>query len=307
MSIFKASESPYRDLTVIPTGFSKLDTLIGIGGIPTRKITEISGKYSVGKTTLAQTIVANAQKMGMQCLYADTEFSFEEKYAASLGVDLEKLELCITDHAEKLLEEMETWAKEHENAVIVLDSVGGLLARDEAEKETGARVIGGQAKLVATFTRKMVPILAINNIALIVLNHLVLDVMNGNLHTSGGWKLAYHKSLEIRLSKTTNVIKRGEAIIGREINAKVAKNKLGGMPDNDVSLQMLYGAGFSVAADTLGEAIDKGIIQRKGASFFMDGEKIAHGQDNMRKMLKEDEAFTAKVLERISKLSTIAT
>lgn len=300
MAIFKASESPYRDLTIIPTGFSKLDSLLGTGGIPTRKICEISGKFSVGKSTLALTIISNAQKMGMDCLYADTEFAFEEKYAASLGVNIEKLELCQSEYAEQTLEEIETWAKDHENCLIVLDSIGGLLARDEAEKETGERVIGGQAKLVATFTRKIVPIIAVNNNALLVLNHVFTDVMTGNLMTSGGWKLAYHKSLEIRLSKTTNVLKRGEDVIGRVINAKVVKNKLGGKPENDVDLQMLYGAGFSVAADTLGEAIDKGIIQRKGPSFFMDGKKIAHGADKMRTLLKEDEQLASKIIKLLT-------
>lgn len=302
MTIYKANESPYRNLEIIPTGFSKLDTLIGLGGIPTRKISEISGKFSVGKTTLALSLITSAQKKGMPCLYADTELAFEEAYAKSLGVDITKLDLSQAQYAEETLEEIEGWCKGHKEGLVILDSIGGLLSRDEAEKETGARVIGGQAKLVATFSRKLVPIIAANNIALVVLNHVFMDVMSGNLMSSGGWKLSYHKSLEIRLSKTKNVLKSGEKVIGRVISAKVMKNKLGGIPENEVDLHMIYGQGFSVSADILGDAIDKGVIQRKGPSFFFNGEKVAHGQENMREMLKDPD-FAAKVKEKLE-LST---
>lgn len=301
MTIYKASESPYRDLTIIPTGFSKLDNLIGLGGIPTRKITEISGKFSVGKTTLALLIVASAQKKGMDCLYADTEYAFESGYANSLGVDINKLELSQTEYAEETLEEIEQWARKSRHSLVVLDSIGGLLPRDEAEKEAGAKVIGGQAKLVAAFSRKIVPILATNDIALVVLNHVFMDVMSGNLMSSGGWKLGYHKSLEIRLSKTKDIIRTGDRVIGRVISAKIMKNKLGGIPENETTLQMLYGQGFSVSADMLGDAIDKGVIQRKGPSFFFDGEKVAHGQEKMREMLK-DEVFAAKVKAKLAEI-----
>jgi len=296
MSITKADQSPYRDIDVIPTGFPKLDALIG-GGVPSRKITEISGKFSVGKSTLACHIIANAQKDEKEVLYADTEFSFAEAYAQSLGVDIAALNLSQEAYAEETLDGIEGWAKENPNSLVVLDSIGGLLSRDEAEKEAGAKIIGGQARLVATFSRKIVPILAANNVALVVLNHVFLDVMSGNLMTSGGWKLGYHKSLEIRLSKTKNLLKQGENVIGRQIEAKIIKNKLQGTQDQSAILNLLYGQGFSYEASLLDEALDAGIITRKGANFFFGEEKF-FGQKRMRDALL-DPVFAAKVREKL--------
>lgn len=293
MAITKASESPYRDIDVIPTGFSKLDKLIGIGGIPHRKLTEITGKTSVGKSTLSYLIIAQAQKQGKDCLYADTEFSWDEAYGTSLGVDITKLDLSQEEYAEQTLQEIEEWARQHTNSLIVLDSIGGLLSRDEAEKKAGEKVIGGQARLVAAFSRKIVPILAHNNVALIVLNHLFLDIMTGTLNPSGGWKLAYHKSLEIRLSKSKNVIRQGEKMIGRQITAKIMKTKVSKTQDHETSLNLIFGEGFSQEADILEEALDKGVITKKGAMFFFGDEKF-FGQNKLRDALK-DASFAAKI------------
>jgi recombination protein RecA len=292
MAITKASDSPYRELTFISTGFPKLDKIIG-GGIATRKISELSGKFSVGKSTLAYSIIKNAQSLGMDCLYADTEFSWSEDYAASLGVDIKSLDLSQEKYAEETLEAVEGWAKSHKDALVVLDSIGGLLPREEAEKEAGAKVIGGQAKLVAAFARKIVPVLAANNVALVVLNHVFLDVMSGNLMTSGGWKLGYHKSLEIRLSKTKNLLKQGEQVVGRQIEAKIIKNKLSGTQDQSATLNLLYGQGFSVEADLLEEAMDKGVITRKGPNYHFRSEKF-FGVNKIREALKGDLAAQVK-------------
>lgn len=297
MGITKASKSPLRDLTIIPTGFSKLDAITGVGGIPTRKITEIAGKESVGKSTLSMLIAAQAQKMKMDVLWADTEFSWTGDYEASLGINCDKIDLLQEEFGDTVLNEIEGWARKHKNALIVLDSVGGLLPREEAEKEAGAKVIAGQSKLLAPFIRKMVPILAVNNNALVVLNHTALDIMTGNLVAKGGGSLLYHKSLAIWLSKTKNILKQGEKMIGRQIEAKIKKTKVGKTQEQTCTLNLVFGEGFSVQADILEEALDKGIITRKGPSYFVLGQKF-FGQTKLRAALQDD-VFAAKIKEAL--------
>lgn len=283
----KASASPYRDIGSIPTGLPNIDKILGVGGIPFRRITEISGPYSVGKTTLALMVVAQAQKMGLRCLWSDLEWSFDENYAVALGVDIDTLDLVQQRFSEDALDEIEAGLEAKEYDLVVLDSVGGILPRQEAEKEAGGKVIGGQAKLVAVFCRKVVPLLAMNNIALIALNHEFVDLMHGNLKTSGGMKLEYHKSIWLRLQKLGKVIKQGENAIGEVIKATIRKNKLANTVKQETQLTMLFGAGFSAEADLLQNMLDSGEVVRKGNSYFRGETKIGGSLSAARESLKE--------------------
>jgi len=290
----KASSNPYKSLTVIPTGYAGLDKITGLGGIPTRKITEISGQFSVGKSTIALSIVARAQQMKMDTLYIDSEFSFDEKYARVLGVDTDDLDLICERFAEANLDAAEEWIEKHKKALVVLDSIGGLLPRAEAEKGSDGKVIGGQAKLIATFCRKIIPLLAINNIALVILNHEFTDIMSGKLKTSGGAKLEYAKSLWIRLRKLNKRVMSGENQVGDIIEAEIRKNKLAGTTKQSAELTLLYGQGFLKGADVMQEAIDKLVITKQGQSYFLGSEKIARGQAALRDLF-QDSAFKEKV------------
>lgn len=205
----KASANPYREIKWITTGLPSLDRILG-GGVPQRKITEISGLFSVGKSTLAFQIVAQAQKLGKDCLWCDSEFSFSEEYASALGVDCDQLDLVAGRFAEENLDAIEEWADSHEDALIVLDSVGHLLPQQEAEKSAEAKTIGLQARLIATFCRKIVPILAIKNNALVLLNHNVTDLMTGRIKTSGGAKLEYSKSIWLMLRQANERLMKGD-------------------------------------------------------------------------------------------------
>lgn len=285
MPIYKPSESPYKDFTWIPTGFSKLDKILG-GGVPTRKITEVSGVFSVGKSTLALQIISQAQKMKMPVLYADTEFSFSEDYAAALGVDCEKLEILTSRYAEETLDQIEEWADGHKSALIVLDSIGGLLPRVEAEKSAEGKVIGGQAKLIATFCRKVVPILAINNIALVVLNHQFTDIMSGKIKTSGGEKLSYAKSIWLMLRSANKKIMQGENQIGLIIEAEIRKNKMAPTMRQSTELSMIWGQGFSASADQFEEELASGVITKQGNSYFREGTKLGVGKLKAQEALK---------------------
>lgn len=294
----KASESPYKTLTWIPTGFSSLDKILG-GGVPSRKITEFSGYMQVGKSTLALQVVAQAQKLGMDCLWADSEFSFTEDYATKLGVNCDLLDLIQGRYAEDNLDQIEAWAESHRDSLVVLDSIGGLLPRQEAEKSAEGKTIGGQAKLIATFCRKIVPILAINNVALVVLNHQLIDLMSGKLKTSGGAKLEYAKSIWLMLKAANKRIMSGDQQIGLVIEAEIRKNKLAATMKQSTELHMLYGQGFSSQGDLLEEALDKGLITKQGQFYYFGGEKIGRGQNGTREALK-DENLSAKIKQALT-------
>lgn len=274
MKVIKASENPYEAFDVIPTGFQNLDEIIGVGGIPTKKITELSGPWSVGKSTMALTIVAKAQQQGFECLWVDSEFSFSGEYAKVLGADVGQLDFFAGRFAEECLDTISEWADSHKNALICLDSVGGLLPRQESENGASGRQIGAQARLIASFCRKIVPILAINNIALLVLNHEFKDIMTGNLMTSGGAKLSYHKSLWIKLGKAGKRIMQSDKQIGEVIKAEIRKNKLAPTVKQSCELQMFFGRGFNAEFDLLKAAVEKGIITRSGNTFWFGKEKL---------------------------------
>lgn len=281
----KANQNPYKKIEWISTGFSKLDRIMG-GGVPLRRICEISGVYSVGKSTLALQIVAQAQKMGKDVLWCDSEFSFAEDYATALGVDCDELELYAGRFAEENLDFIEEWAEGHKNSLIVLDSIGGLLPRAEAEKGADGKVIGGQAKLIATFCRKITPILAINNNALLVLNHQFTDLMSGKLKTSGGAKLEYSKSIWLMLRVANKRIMKGDQQVGIIVEAEIRKNKLVATQKQKVELTMIFGEGFSAEADLLQELLDKGEVTKKGNTFYRGEEKLGVGLTKAREALK---------------------
>lgn len=282
----KASDSPYRKVEVLPTPYPNLNKILGVGGIPFRRITEVSGVYSVGKTTLALSIIAAAQRAGHECLWADAEFSWDEQYAVQLGVDIYALDLTQEQYAEATLDAVEEWLRTHKGGLVVLDSIGGLLPRAEAEKDASGRVIGGQAKLIATFCRKVVPLLAIHNNALIVLNHEFTDLMSNRLMTSGGAKLGYHKSIWLRLKKAGKRVMQGDKQIGEIIEAEIRKNKVASTLKESCELTMLYGHGFSVEADKAQDMLDAGAITKKGKTYFHGENKIGVGMAKVREYVK---------------------
>ncbi len=285
MVIKLASENIYSTVDWIPTGLPSLDKILG-GGIPTRRITEVSGPYSVGKTTLALMIIAQAQKMGKPCLWVDQEWAWDGRYAEILGVDPTKLGLVQEEYAEAALDLVEGWAGENENGVIVIDAIGALLPRAEAEKGAEGKTIGGQAGMVAKFCRKIVPKLAINNTALIVLNHEFIDIMSGRVMTSGGKKLEYHKTIWLKLRKISKMVKRADVVVGEAIEAEIRKNKLAGTDRQTCELMMEYGRGFSVEADLLQQLIDSGEVTKVGNTYWRGEVKLGTGLGKAREALK---------------------
>lgn len=281
----KASEGDFTP-KVIDTGFPQLNDLIGIGGIPTKRITEISGSWSIGKTTLALMLVAQAQKQGFKTLWNDHEFTWTNDYPEKLGVDVSKLEFVQAPYAEEALDEVLEYAAKHKNALIVIDAIGSIHPRDEAEKDTQGRTIGGQAALVARFCRKITPYLSLNNIALVVLNHEYIPIMatggRPTVMTSGGAKLAYSKALWLRMTRTNKVIKKGDQQVGLVVEVEARKNKLAPTQKQTCELQMIFGSGFSAEADKLARMVESGEIRKVGNTFWHGEVKIGVGQEKAR-------------------------
>ncbi len=284
-----------EEVDVIESGLF-IDKLTGIGGIPRGVITELFGDEGIGKSSVCLQLIANAQRKGLRCLFADVEWSYAPSYATTLGVDNKKLGLIRERVAETTLDAIEEAVESGKWDLVVLDSVGGILPRAEAEKGAEGKTIGGQAGLMAKFCRKVVPLLQIHNVALVVINHAFIDIMSGKLLTSGGKKLSYHKSLSIRLKQKQGVsVKQGDRKVGKVVIGEVRKNKMAATEGLELDGTLVFGSGFSAAADLLTDAIDKGIISKQGNTYFFGKEKLGIGLSRVRKMIEDDAVLAEKV------------
>lgn len=286
--MYLASESPYNDVSPIKTG-TFIDKLSGIGGFPKRKMTEVWGAESVGKSTVCFQAIAQAQADGMRCLFVDAEWGYDTAYAESLGVDNTKLGLIQEELAEDILNEIEKEIKSDKWDLVVLDSVGALYSRSESEKEAGEKTIASQAGLVAKFCRKIIPQIVLHNVAFVVINHGFIDLMTGVNKPSGGQKLAYHKSFSVRLRvNTKKAVMQGDRKVGKVIIGIVTKNKLSKTEGLELESTIIFGDGFSTAQDLLGDAIEKGIFTKSGNTFFLGETKLGM-ISKVREWLKEPE------------------
>lgn len=282
-------------ITVIRTG-TLIDYLSGIGGFPRGRITEIFGDEAVGKSTVCMQAIAQAQKDGLRCLLADVEYSYTTMYGESLGVNNKKLGLIRTRFAEDVLEALEDAIEGGSYDLVVLDSIGGLFSRKEMpETPGGSKPIGIQARIVANFARKIVPLLSMNNIALVVINHSFLDISSGRITTSGGKKLAYHKKLSIRLKSTGKYIKVGDTIVSKLIVGQVKKNALAPTEGREEQAELVFGKGFSTEAKLFQIALDAGIITKTGNSYFYGERRLGVGQTKAREAIETDEALQEEI------------
>lgn len=297
-NLYKASQSPYRHIGSISTGIPQVDRIIGpLKGVPLCRITEVSGPHSVGKTTFICSIITQAQKAGLRCVFADVENSLDFDHIQKLGVDLDKLMVVHDSHAEAYLDTIEDLVANKKVDLAIIDSIGALAARAELEKAHGERVIGAQANVVAKFTRKITPLLAQNNVALVVINHIVVDIMTGAQKTSGGEKLAFAKSLAIKMSPAGQqyLLKRGDKVEGQKIKFKIMKNKVGPR-FQECEATLLYDSGWSGEADLLMDALEKGVIKKEGNTYTFNGTKIGVGAGKVRDALKDE-----KLAEEVQK------
>jgi len=296
-SIMKLGQAKKINVDTIPTGSISLDIALGVGGVPKGRIIEIYGAESSGKTTLAQHIVANAQKAGGKAAFVDAEHALDPEYAKKIGVNIDDLLISQPDTGEQALEIVETLVRSGALDVIIVDSVAALTPKAEIEGEMGASHMGLQARLMSQALRKLTGITAKSNTCVIFINQtrMKIGVVFGNPETTtGGTALKFYSSVRIEIRKSAQ-IKQGDNIIGCRAKLKVVKNKVA-PPFQTSEFDIMYNEGISLPGDALNIAITKGIVKKSGAWLSYQDAKIGQGFEAARKFLKENPKILTEII-----------
>ena len=295
-SIMRLGERPHQDIGAISTNCLSLDAAIGVGGFPRGRIVEVYGPESSGKTTLALTVVASAQKTGGICAYIDAEHAMDPEYATKLGVNIDDMLISQPDSGEQALEIAETLIRSNSVDVIVIDSVAALVPRAELDGEMGDSLPGLQARLMSQALRKITAIVSSSNTCFVFINQLreKIGVFFGSPETTtGGKALKFYASLRLDIRRI-GAIKDGDKVVGNRTRVKVVKNKCA-PPFRESEFDIMYGEGISREGDLLDLASNHNIVEKSGAWFSYKGERLGQGRDNVKNMLKENR----ELLERI--------
>jgi recombination protein RecA len=284
----------------IPTGAINLDAAIGIGGVPQGRITEIYGPESSGKTTLCLHVVANAQKAGGVAAYIDAEHALDTEYARKLGVDVEAMLISQPDTGEQALEICDILVRSGAVDVIVIDSVAALVPKAEIEGDMGDSHVGLQARLMSQALRKLTGAIARSNTSVIFINQLreKIGVMFGNPETTtGGKALKFYASLRLDIRRI-GPVKDKEDVVGSHVRVKVVKNKVAA-PFKQAEFDIMYAEGISHASLVLDIASEAGIIEKSGAWYSYQGQRIGQGRENAKMFLKDNPTLMADVEEKV--------
>jgi recombination protein RecA len=292
-----------KDVQVISTGSISLDIALGVGGLPKGRVIEIYGPESSGKTTLCLHAVAEAQKKGGVCAYIDAEHAMDVGYARKLGVRTDDLLLSQPDTGEQGLEITEMLVRSGAIDVLVIDSVAALVPKAELEGEMGDAHMGVQARLMSQALRKLTGTISKSNTCVIFINQIrmKIGVMFGNPETTtGGNALKFYASQRLDIRRI-GAIKNGETVVGNRTRVKVVKNKMA-PPFKEVEFDIMYGVGISREGDVIDLASENGIVEKSGAWYGFNGERIGQGRENAKDYLKEHpevmRAIEGKVLEK---------
>ena len=299
-SAMKLGQKETMQVEVISTGSLGLDIALGVGGLPKGRVIEVYGPESSGKTTLALHVIAEAQRNGGTAAFVDAEHALDPVYAKKLGVDIDELIVSQPDTGEQALEITDTLVRSNAIDVLVVDSVAALVPRAEIEGEMGDSHVGLQARLMSQSLRKLTGSINRSKCMVIFINQLrmKIGVMYGNPETTtGGNALKFYASVRIDIRRIGS-IKKGDEVIGNETKVKVVKNKVA-PPFKDAVFDILYGEGIS----RLGEIIDLGvqakIVDKAGAWYSYNGEKIGQGRDNTREFLRENPDLAREIENKI--------
>ncbi len=295
-----ANETLVKDVESISTGALSLDIALGIGGLPKGRIVEVYGPESSGKTTIALSTIAQAQKKGGVVAFVDAEHALDINYARKLGVNTEDLLISQPDTGEQALEIVETLVRSGAIDVLVVDSVAALVPRAEIEGDMGDSHVGLQARLMSQALRKLTAAINRSNTLVIFINQLrmKIGVMFGNPETTtGGNALKFYSSIRLDVRRV-GAIKNGEDVTGNRTAVKVVKNKMA-PPFTKVEFDLMYGEGISAEGDILDLAVTANMVEKSGAWFSINGERMGQGRDAAKTFLKEHPEYMEQLRTKI--------
>lgn len=299
-AIMRFGEAKSTSVDVIPTGCLSLDLALGVLGVPRGRIIEIYGPESSGKTTLAQHIIAEVQKLGGMAAFVDAEHALDPDYARKIGVNVDDLLISQPDTGEQALDIVETLVRSNALDVVVIDSVAALTPKAEIEGEMGDSHMGLQARLMSQALRKLTAIVSKTKTVVIFINQTrqKIGVVYGNPETTtGGVALKFYSSLRIEIRRSAQ-LKMGERIIGNRTKVKVVKNKVAA-PFRTCEFDIMYNEGISKAGDLLDISSEYGIVKRAGNSYSYGEEKLGMGRENAKNSLKAQPALLEQLRERV--------
>mgnify|MGYP002778443387 FL=1 len=295
-----ARQAQDGEIETISTGSLGLDIALGIGGVPKGRIVEIYGPESSGKTTLALHIIAEAQKKGGTCAFIDAEHALDPGYARKLGVDVDNVLISQPDAGEQALEIADTLVRSGAIDVLVVDSVAALVPRAEIEGEMGDSHVGLHARLMSQALRKLTGTVSRSNTLLIFLNQirLKIGVMFGNPETTtGGNALKFYASVRMEIRRIGS-IKDRDTTTGNQTRVKVVKNKMA-PPFRQVDFDIMYGEGISKVGELIDLGVKAGIVEKSGAWFSCDSQRIGQGRENAKQFMRDNTAMAESVEKRI--------
>lgn len=299
-SVMKLNGEQKLDVEVISTGSLGLDIGLGVGGLPRGRITEIYGPESSGKTTLALQVIAEAQKMGGTCAIIDAEHALDPGYARKLGVDLDNLLISQPDAGEQALEIADTLVRSNAIDVLVIDSVAALVPRAELEGEMGDTHVGLQARLMSQALRKITGSISKSRCVVIFINQIrmKIGVMFGSPETTtGGNALKFYASVRLDIRRIGS-IKDREIVVGNQTRVKVVKNKMA-PPFRQVEFDIMYGEGISKVGEIVDLGVQANLVEKSGAWFSAEGERIGQGRENAKQYLRDHPAMLAVLENKI--------
>ncbi len=299
-SIMKLGENTHLNIESISTGALSLDIALGIGGIPRGRIIEIYGPESSGKTTVALHMIAEAQKAGGIAAFIDAEHALDPVYAKKLGVNLDELLVSQPDTGEQALEITEELVRSGAIDIVVVDSVAALVPKAEIDGDMGETHVALQARLMSQALRKLAGVLNKSNTAAVFINQLreKVGIMFGNPEvTPGGRALKFYASVRMEIRRSEQLKVNGD-VVGNRVKVKIVKNKVA-PPFREAEFDIMYGEGISKVGNILDIAINMNIIEKAGAWFSYNGDRIAQGRDNAKKYLENNPEICAEVEEKI--------
>jgi recombination protein RecA len=306
-SIMRLGSKDVVPISVISTGSISFDAALGVGGVPRGRVIEIFGPESSGKTTITLQIIAEAQKAGGLAAFVDAEHALDPAYAAKLGVDIDNLLVSQPDYGEQALEIVEALVRSNAIDVLVVDSVAALVPKAELDGEMGDSHMGLQARLMSQALRKLTGTVSKSRTCLIFINQIreKIGVMFGNPETTtGGKALKFYSSVRIDIRRI-GAVKDGDSVVGSRTKVKIVKNKVAA-PFRDAEFDILYGEGISREGDVLDLAVLHNIVDRSGAWYSYQGERIGQGRENVRAFLKDNKDVFARVDGELRKKLGIA-